>query len=258
MQTSIHPTAIVSPKAQLGLGVEVGPYAFIGEGVKVGDGCVIHPHVVLKGPVEIGPGNEFYSFCVIGEKSQDLKYQGEPTYLKIGAGNVFREFATVHRSTFRGQSTEIGSFNVFLAYTHVAHDCRIGNRCVFSNNATLAGHVVVEDHVTIGGLSAVHQFCRIGRFAMIGGCSKIVQDVVPFCLVDGNPARLRSLNLVGLKRNNFPEGTIKVLKFALKQLLDEGLNTTQAVEILEKQADKLQDIVTLVEFIKGSERGIIR
>lgn len=258
MQTSIHPTAIVSPKAQIGSGVEIGPYAYIGEGIKVGDFCVIHPHAVLKGPIEIGPENEFYSFCVIGERSQDLKYQGEPTYLKIGTGNVFREFSTVHRSTFRGQSTEIGSFNVFLAYTHVAHDCRIGNRCVFSNNATLAGHVIVGDYVTIGGLSAVHQFCRIGKHAMIGGCSKIVQDVIPFGLVDGNPARLRSLNFVGLKRNHFPEETIKTLKFALKQLLDEGLNTAQAVEVLEKQAENTQDLAAIIEFIKGSERGIIR
>ncbi|TFE66519.1 acyl-[acyl-carrier-protein]--UDP-N-acetylglucosamine O-acyltransferase [Methylacidiphilum sp. Yel] len=258
MQTSIHPTAVVSSKAQIGAGVEIGPYAYIGEGVKIGDYCIIHPHAVLKGQIEIGPENEFYSFCVIGEKSQDLKYQGEPTYLKIGKNNVFREFSTVHRSTFKGQTTEIGSYNHFLAYTHIAHDCRIGDWCVFSNNATLAGHVVVEDHVTIGGLSAVHQFCRIGRFSMIGGCTKVVQDVIPFSLVDGNPAKLRSLNLVGLKRNHFSEAQIKSLKFALKLLLDGGLNISQALEELEKVTEKTQELMAIIRFIKDSERGVIR
>jgi UDP-N-acetylglucosamine acyltransferase len=255
---AIHPTAIVEPGAQLGADVEVGAYAFIGAGVVLGDRCRVDHHASITGPAEIGPDNHFFPFVAAGGKSQDLKYAGEPTHLRIGAGNVFREFTTLNRGTAPGAATVVGDRNLLLAYNHVAHDCRVGSDCIFSNNATLGGHVVVEDHVTIGGMTAIHQFCRLGRYAMLGGCSKIVQDVCPYFLADGNPAKIRGLNLVGLRRHGFSNDAIRALKQAYDVLYDYGLNTTQALEKIAQDGAATAETAILLEFVKGSERGIIR
>ncbi len=183
----IHPTAIVDPKAEIGAGTTIGPYCVVGANVVLGADCWLQHHVTLSGPMHAGSGNKFYAYCSIGQQTQDLKYQGEPTYLEMGDDNTFREFVTVNRSTTSEGKTRMGSRGNFLAYSHIGHDCTVGDDVVFSNNGTLAGHVQVGDCAVMGGLTAVHQFCRIGRFAITGGCSKIVQDVPPFMIADGNP-----------------------------------------------------------------------
>ena len=200
MSTQIHPTAVIHPSAQIGDDCEIGPYSIIGPNVTLGAGCWLQHHVSLHGPSAIGTRNQFYAFSSIGQKSQDLKYIAEPTYLEIGDNNCFREFVTVHRGTAPGSITKVGNQGNFLAYSHIAHDCIVGDHVIFSNNGTLAGHVEVGHHAIIGGLTAIHQFCRIGDFALTGGCSKIVQDVPPFMIADGNPAKIRSYNKVGLER----------------------------------------------------------
>lgn len=258
MATLVHPTAIVEPGALLGDGVEVGAYAFIGSEVRLGDGCVVHHHASVIGRTEVGPENEFFPFSSIGQKSQDLKYSGEPTFLSIGSGNRFREFATVNRATGKGGRTVIGSDNLFLAYTHIAHDCIVGSGCIFSNNATLAGHVQVGDHVTIGGLTAVHQFCRLGAHAMLGGCTKVVQDVPPYCLVDGNPARLRSLNWIGLRRRGFSEETLQRLRRAYRLLFEEGKNLSQGIEAVEASGESTPEVTNLLAFLRSTDRGVTR
>jgi UDP-N-acetylglucosamine acyltransferase len=258
MATSVHPTAILEPGALLGDGVEIGPYAFVGSEVRLGEGCVLHHHASVVGKTEAGSANEFFPFASIGQKSQDLKYRGEPTFLSIGSGNRFREFVTVNRATGAGGRTVIGSDNLFLAYAHVAHDCMVGSGCIFSNNATLAGHVQVGDHVTIGGLTAVHQYCRLGAHAMLGGCTKVVQDVPPFSLVDGNPARLRSLNWIGLKRRGFSEDLLQGLRRAFRLLFEEGKNLSQGIEAVEASDKSTPEIAALLEFLRSSERGVTR
>ncbi len=258
MATSVHPTAILEPGALLADGVEVGPYAFVGAEVRLGEGCLLHHHASVAGRTEVGPDNEFFPFASIGQKSQDLKYRGEPTFLSIGSGNRFREFVTVNRATGAGGRTVIGSDNVFLAYAHVAHDCVVGSGCVFSNNATLAGHVQVGDHVTIGGLTAVHQFCRLGAHSMLGGCTKVVQDVPPYCLVDGNPARLRALNLIGLRRRGFVEETVQSLRRAYRLLFEEGKNLSQGIEAVEASGESTAEVAILLAFLRSSERGVTR
>ncbi|HEU4678045.1 MAG TPA: acyl-ACP--UDP-N-acetylglucosamine O-acyltransferase, partial [Terrimicrobiaceae bacterium] len=187
----IHSTAIVDPGAEIAGDAEIGPFCVIGPDVIIGSGTVLMSHVTVAGPTTIGQANRFYPYCSIGQRSQDLKYTGEPTYLQIGDHNSFREFCTVNRGTMPGRKTIVGSYGNFLAYAHIAHDCVVGDQVIFSNNGTLAGHVIVEDHAVIGGLSGVHQFCRIGRHAILGGCTKIVQDVPPFMIADGNPAEIR-------------------------------------------------------------------
>lgn len=254
----IHPTAIVDPGARLGAGVRAGPYCVIGADVTVGDGCRLQHHVTLQGPCTIGAENVFYAYASIGQQTQDLKYQGEPTYLRIGDGNTFREFVTVHRGTAPESSTQIGSGGNFLAYSHVAHDCVVGDKVIFSNNGTLAGHVEVGDHAVIGGLTAIHQFCRIGRHAITGGCSKIVQDVPPFMIADGNPATIRGVNKVGLERRDFSEESVRVLREAYRLLYRSKMNVKQAVEEIRKSLWGPVEIEQLVAFIEGSARGIIR
>lgn len=255
----IHPTAIVDSKAKLGAGVQVGPYAVIGAGVELGDGCKIGHHATVDGPSKIGAKNEIFPYAAIGFKSQDLKYKGEPTYLEIGDGNVFREFCTIHRSTVTESKTVIGNNNLFLAYSHVAHDCVVGNHTIFSNNATLAGHVTVGDYAIISGLSAVHQFCRIGAHAIIGGCAKIVQDVPPYLIADGNPANLRGINQVGLERRGFSEADIKILRRAYRILADKTLNFSQAVEKIEGSEDVANaHLKLLLDFLKTTQRGVVR
>ena len=197
MGTKIHPTAVIDAGAEIGDECEIGPYCVIGAGVVLGEGCWLQHHVSLSGPSRFGARNRIYAFASLGQQTQDLKYAGEPTHLEVGEGNCFREFTTVHRGTAPGSVTRIGSRGNFLAYTHVAHDCTVGDEVIFSNNGTLAGHVEVGDFAVIGGLTAVHQFCRIGAHALTGGCSKIVQDVPPYMIADGNPAKVRSYNKVG-------------------------------------------------------------
>ncbi len=258
-ESLIHPTAIVDPKATFGVAVQVGPYAVIGAGVELGDGCRVGHHATIEGPSKIGPRNEFFPYAAIGFKTQDLKYQGEPTHLEIGEGNTFREFSTVHRGTGVGEKTIIGNGNLFLAYSHIAHNCVVGNNTIFSNNATLAGHVVVGDYAIISGLSAVHQFCRVGAHSIIGGCAKIVQDVPPYLIVDGNPANLRGVNHVGLERRGFSQDDIKALRRAYRILADKTLNFSQAVEKIETSGDAShQHVKVLTEFFRTTQRGVIR
>jgi UDP-N-acetylglucosamine acyltransferase len=251
----IHPSAIIDPSVQLGSNVQIGPFCHIGPGVSIGDNTVIQSHVSIDGPTTIGANNLFYSFSCIGKRSQDLKYQVEPTYLHIGDHNVFREFSTAHRATQPGQATLIGSHNYFLSYTHIAHDCIVGNHVIFSNNGTLAGHVIVEDHVILGGLSAVHQFCRIGKYAMIGGCSKIVQDIPPYCIVDGNPAQNRGINIIGLQRHQFSKETIQELRKIYKLFFRSGLNSTQALEQAHLQFTDPESL-HFINFAATTSRGL--
>ncbi len=256
----IHPTAIISPKAELGNNVEVGPYCVIGDNVTIGDHCVLHSHVVISGYTTVGQKNEFFPFAAIGQKSQDLKYKAEPTYLIIGDGNRFRENTTIHRGTSEESPTIIKDDNLFLAYAHVAHDCHIDSHTIFSNNASVAGHVHVEDHVIVSGFSGVHQFCRIGAHAIIGGMTKVVQDVPPFLIADGTPAVLRGINLIGLQRRGFDEDAIRAIKRAYKKLfLKKETNLGESLEELKK--DELagnEHIVKMIDFVETSQRGVTR
>ena len=256
MPSVIHPTAIIDPSARLGADVQVGPYCIIGAGVELGDGCWLQHHVTLLGPSKVGARNRFHAYGSIGQQTQDLKYAGEPTFLEIGDDNNFREFVSVHRATGVGLKTIIGSHNHFLSYAHVAHDCVVGSHCIFSNSATLAGHVTVEDHVIISGLTAVHQFCRLGQRAITGGCTKVVQDVPPFTVVDGNPGRARGLNLVGLKRAGYSEGQIKTLNSAYRTLYRKGLNNTQALAVI-RERPMSAEVEQFVAFVASSQRGVV-
>jgi UDP-N-acetylglucosamine acyltransferase len=256
--SGIHPTAVVDPAARLGAGVQLGPYCVIGAQVELGDGCRLQQHVTIEGPSVIGARNIFFACASIGQQTQDLKYRGEPTYLRIGDGNTFREFVTVHRGTAPESCTRIGNDGNFLAYSHVAHDCTVGDGVIFSNNGTIAGHVEVHDHAIIGGLTAIHQYCRIGRHAITGGCSKIVQDVPPFMIADGNPARVRGVNQVGLERHGFPEESARRLREAYRLLYRSKLNVQQAVEEIRRTLSGTAEIAQLIEFIEASSRGIIR
>jgi UDP-N-acetylglucosamine acyltransferase len=254
----IHPTALVDYSARLGAGTKVGPYCMIGPYVSLGDNCWLQHHVTLSGPLSAGRGNKFYAYCSIGQQTQDLKYKGEPTFLEIGDDNTFREFVTINRSTFETGCTRVGSRGNFLAYSHIGHDCTVGDAVVFSNNGTLAGHVQVGDNAVIGGLTAVHQFCRIGKFAITGGCSKIVQDVPPFMIADGNPAEVRGINQVGLERAGFPPEKIKAIKEAFRVIYRGKLNTKQALAELRATLAASEEVQAIVEFIEATERGIVR
>ncbi len=256
----IHPTAIISPKAEIGADVTIGPFCVIGDHVVLGYGCVLHSHVVIEGPSRIGPNNEFFPFAAIGGKTQDLKYVGEPTHLLIGTGNVFRENTTIHRGTHEEIPTRIGSHNLFLCYSHVAHDCQVGDHVILSNNGTLAGHVEVENHAIVSGFAAVHQFCRVGQHSIIGGCTKVIQDVPPFMIVDGNPASTRGLNQVGLQRRGFSEDDVRALKSAYKKLfLKKDGNLTTAVSSLKaSSAASNSHCAHLIDFVEKSQRGLTR
>jgi UDP-N-acetylglucosamine acyltransferase len=256
----INPTAIVSPLANLGHNVRVGPYCVIGPHVEVGDDCVLHSHVVIEGTSKIGRANEFFPFAVVGGKSQDLKYLGEPTYLEVGDHNVFRENCTINRGTTPETPTRIGSHNLFLAYAHVAHDCQLADHIILSNNATLAGHVTVEEYAIVSGLSAVHQFCNIGCHSIIGGLARVPYDVPPYMVVDGHPGATRGLNLVGLQRRGFTEDTIRSLKNAYKKLfLRKEDNLATALSSLKAtHAASCPQVAHLIHFIEKSQRGVTR
>src|SRR5438045_519502 len=254
----IHPTAIIDRGTELSAGTIIGPYCIIGPDVVLGPDCWLQHHVTVCGPTVAGARNKFQADCSIGQQTQDLKYQGEPTYLEIGDENTFREFVTVNRSTTAEGKTRIGHRGNFMAYSHIGHDCNVGDAVVFSNNGTLAGHVQVGDHAIMGGLTAVHQFCRLGRFAITGGCSKIVQDVPPFMIADGNPAKVRGVNVVGLERNGFSAETIKAIKEAFRLIYRSKFNTRQAVEAIQQELPASAEITQILAFIQSSERGIIR
>lgn len=252
----IHPTAIVHPGAKLGAGCEIGPYCVVGEHVVLGDRCKLHSHVVIDGHTSLGSDNQIYPFACLGLRTQDLKWKGGVTRVEIGSHNTFREYVTVHSATADGGATRVGSHNNLLAYTHVAHDVQLGNHVIMSNVATLAGHVTVEDYAIIGGLAAVHQFCRIGCHAMIGGCSKVVQDVPPYMMADGNPAETRFINKVGLERHGFTADTVKALISAYKILFREGLTVSNALARIETEHPSMPEVSHLVQFVRGSQRGI--
>jgi UDP-N-acetylglucosamine acyltransferase len=254
---TIDPTARVHPRAEIGEGTVVGPHVVIGEHVRIGARCRIGASTVIDGWTEIGDETEVFPFGSLGLIPQDLKFKGEPTRLVIGARNVFREFVTIHRGTRGGGGvTRIGDRNFFMAYAHVAHDCLVGNETIFANGATLAGHVLVDDFATIGAFSGVHQFCRVGRHAFIGGYSVVTKDALPFAKTVGNRARIFGVNTIGLVRRGFAPETIAKLKQAFRYLLQ--LNTTRALERIAADPDvRCPEVDYLVEFIRSSKRGVI-
>jgi len=252
----IHPTAIVHPRAELGPDCEIGPYCVIGEHVVLGQGCRLHSHVVIDGHTRLGAGNEIFPFASIGLQTQDLKWKGGITRTEIGDHNTFRECITVNSATGDGEVTRVGSHNHILAYSHIAHNVSVANHVIMSNVATLAGHVVVEDYAVVGGLAAIHQFCRIGKMSIIGGCSKVVQDVPPFMLVDGNPGETRTVNKVGLERNGVSEEAQAALRQAFKILFREGLTIPNSLLRIAKEVPPLPEVQHLVQFVRASERGI--
>lgn len=254
--SGIHPSAVIDNRAQIGQDCIIGPYCIIGADVVLGDRCRLHSHVVIEGHTVLGPDNEIYPFACIGLKTQDLKWKGGITRTEIGARNTFREYVTIHSATGDGEVTRVGSENNLLAYCHVAHNVTMGNRIIMSNVATLAGHVTVEDFAIVGGLAAVHQFCRIGKMSIIGGCSKVVQDVPPFMLVDGNPAQARTVNKVGMERNSISEQAQTAMKQAYKILFRDGLTISNALTRIEAELPPLPEIQHLVEFSRTSERGL--
>lgn len=255
---NIHSTAVVDSRAQLGAGCEVGPYCVIGPEVKLGEGCRLHEHVVLDGHTSIGPHCEFFPFACLGKHSQDLKFKGGTCHLEIGSDNVFRECVTAQPSTTDGGYTRIGSHNNFLAYAHIAHDSVVGSHVIFSNNGTLGGHVTVEDYAIVGGLAAVHQFCRVGKMAMIGGCSKVVQDVAPFMIVDGNPGATRGVNKVGLERNGVAEEVQRALREAYRIVFKSRLTLSNALDTVSTEVPPSNEIEHFIDFCRQTERGITR
>jgi UDP-N-acetylglucosamine acyltransferase len=256
---NIHETAIVHPGAVIGRNVSIGPYAVIGENVEIGDNCVIGPHVVIDGWTTIGDGNRFYHGGSIGCEPQDLKFKGEKSFLVIGDNNIFRENVTISRGTEGGGlETRIGNYNLFMAYSHIAHDCQVGNHVILGNCSALAGHVVVEDRAIISGLTGVHQFTKVGKMAMIGACSKIVKDIPPFILVDGNPAKVSGINIVGLRRNGIDSEVRDEIKKAYKILYRSSLTITRAIEQMEHELQGGQEIDHFIRFLRNAERGILR
>jgi UDP-N-acetylglucosamine acyltransferase len=255
----IHPTAIVHPGATLDTDVEIGPYAVIGEHVKIGRGTRIGPSAVVDGWTEIGEDNQIFHLSSVGAVPQDLKYRGEETYLKIGNGNIIREFATIHLGTVTGDTeTTVGDNNLFMAYCHVAHDCHIGNHVIMANGSTLAGHVTVEDFAILGGLSAVHQFTRVGESSMLSGGAMVGQDVLPFTVASGNRATSAGLNSVGLKRRRFSPELISRIKTAYRLIIRSGLRLEEALRRVRNEVPLSPEIEHLMAFAERSERGICR
>jgi UDP-N-acetylglucosamine acyltransferase len=255
----IHPTAIVEAGAKIGANVEIGPYTLVGANVEIGDNTVIGPHVVIKGHTRIGRDNRIFQFCSLGEIPQDKKYTGEPTRLEIGDRNTIREFCTLNLGTVQDRgATSIGDDNWLMAYVHIAHDCVVGNKTIFANGASLAGHVVVEDWVIFGGFSGVHQFCRIGAHVMTAASSLILQDVPPYVMAAGNSAQPYGIHVEGLKRRGFTAEAITALKRAYRTLYKSGLTLEEAKAKLAEDARTQPDIQRIVDFLGGSKRGIIR
>jgi UDP-N-acetylglucosamine acyltransferase len=255
----IDPRAIISPKAQLASDVTVGPFSIIGPEVQIGAGTVVGPHVVINGPTTIGADNHIFQFASIGDAPQDKKYKGEPTRLEIGDRNVFRENCTVNRGTTHDKGvTRVGDDNLFMAYSHVAHDCQVGNKTVFANCAALGGHVEIGDWVTLGGLTAVHQFVKIGAHAFLAGGSALRQDCPPYVMVAGNPARPEAVNSEGLKRRGFSPEAIRNIRNAYRILYRSDLLLAAALERLQSLVPQQPELAIFVEFIGQSTRSLVR
>ncbi len=254
----IHPTAVIAEGAQIGLEVEIGAYSVIGPNVKIGDGARLRPHVVIDGHTTIGAGCNVFSFACIGSQTQDLKFRGGSSTVDIGERTTLREYVTVNSGTNEGEKTIVGMGCHIMAYCHVAHACRIGNGVIMANGATLAGDVVVEDQAVVGGLCGVHQFCRIGKMCMIGGCTKVVKDCPPYMMVDGNPAGVRGLNLVGLERRGVAEADRLVLKKAYRLLYRKDLSVSQALARIRDTLSGGETLAHLLHFVESSERGILK
>jgi UDP-N-acetylglucosamine acyltransferase len=258
--SKVHEQAIVAASAKIGAGVRVGAYAVIGDHVELGEGCLLHSHAVVQGPSKIGRHNVFHPFCSVGGDPQDFRFQGEKTELEVGDGNTFREYVTISRGTVGGGGkTTIGSGSLFLASSHVGHDCHVGDHTLFVNGATLAGHVTVEDYATIGFQSPVHQFCRVGRYAYIGASTVITQDVPPFSRVaTERETKSYGVNTIGLERKGFSEERLKVLQRAFRLLLRSKMNTSQALAEMRKSFGDSEDVQELIRFIETAERGIVK
>lgn len=254
----IHPTAVVSPKAELGKNVRIGPYSVIHDNVVIGEGTEIGAHVLIDEHTKIGKENRIFTGAVVGSESQDRKFTGEVSYVEIGDGNTLREYVTINRATEPGGTTKIGDHNHILAYCHVAHDCILGSHITISNVTTLAGHVEVEDYAGLGGYVGVHQFVKIGRLSYIGGWSKVVKDVPPFVRVSGSPLRVYGLNSVGLERRGISAESRKALRKAYTLLFRSEHNVSQAVEAIQESLAEDAQVQDLVGFVDRSERGITR
>jgi UDP-N-acetylglucosamine acyltransferase len=254
----VHPTAIIHPQAKIAESTSVGPYTVISEDVEVGDDCEIMSHVVLDGATRIGQRNRIFPWASVGLPPQDMKYAGEPTRLEIGDDNVLREFITVHRGTTGGGGvTRIGNHNLLMAYVHIAHDCQLGDYIVMANGASLAGHVEVQDHATIGAFCGIHQFCRIGAYSFLGSYTIVSKDILPYAISSApRPIEVLGANRIGLERRGLMEKDISELQKALRLLSHSKLNTTQAVEAIEGKGFKSEHVRALVEFVKSTERGI--
>lgn len=256
--TNIHPTAVVAPGAELGEGVEIGPYCVIGPNVRLGPGTRLMSHVVLDGHTTLGRECTVFPFASIGSLTQDLKYRGGAPRVEIGDRTTLREYVTVNTATADGDATRVGSNCLIMACAHVAHDCRVGDGVIVANGTGLSGHVIVEDQVILGGITGIHQFCRLGRMAMIGGCSKVNQDVPPYMICEGNPAAVPAVNLIGLQRRGVPEESIRAVRDAHRIIYRAGLNTSQALTRIEQDVAPVPEIRHLLDFIRSSERGITR
>lgn len=255
----IHEQAIIETGAVIGKNVTIGTWTYISKDVVIGDDCVISSHVVINGPTRIGKGNRIFQFASIGEECQDLKYDGEPTELVIGDHNTFRESCTIHRGTIQDKSlTQIGSNNLFMAYTHVAHDCVVGNHCILANNASIAGHVHVGDHVILGGMSGVHQFCHIGAHSFVAANALVLKDVPPYVMASGQPAKPFGLNAEGLKRRGFDKNVILTIKRAYKEVYRKGLSVEKAIIEVNNLSENMSEVKLFSDFIRDSSRGIIR
>ncbi len=255
----IHPTAIIDPGAGLGKNVAVGPFAIIRENVTIGDNTTIGPHAVIEPFVEIGPDCRIFPFAAIGGVPQAVKFGGEETWVRIGRGTIVREFVTIHRGTgFGGGITRIGEENFLMAYTHIAHDCLTGRKVIMANAATLAGHIVIGDHVTVGGLVAVHQFVRIGDHAYVGGKSAVVKDIPPYVIAAGDRATLHGLNTVGLKRFGMSDASLSALKKAYRIVFRIGLTLNEAIGRIQAEVEQVPEVVNFIEFLQNSSRGVTR
>ena len=253
----IHPTAIVASDAKLGAGVEVGPFAIVGERCEIGDGCVIAPRATLERNVILGPNVRIGVGSVIGGDPQDLKFKGEDTTVEIGEGSVVREYTTINRGTAQSLRTSVGRGCFIMSYVHLAHDCHVGDGVILSNATQLAGHVTVEERAIISGLSAVHQFARIGKYSFVGGCSRVAKDVPPFTKAVGNPIKLYGLNTVGLQRNGFPEPVVRELKRAYRLFFRSELNVSQALARAESELELFPEVRDFLKFLDASQRGVV-
>jgi UDP-N-acetylglucosamine acyltransferase len=255
-----HPTAIIHPNAKLACSVTIGPYSLIGENVELGEDCEVMSHAVLDGNTRLGRGNCIFPYASIGLAPQDLKYSGEPTRVEIGDGNTFREFITIHRATGEGEGvTKIGSHNLLMAYVHIAHNCRLGSHIIMANGASLAGHVEIQDHAFVGAFCAIHQFCRIGAYSFLGSCSLVNQDILPYSKTSApRPLSVLGTNRIGLQRRGLNTDDLAELESAFRLLTRSKLNTTQALEAIASRGFESDHVRALVEFIRTSERGVVK